>query len=89
MPITACNNFVWIERDETKKEIDGLFIPTQAQVKPHEGEILSVGELTQDKKIRKGKKALWPQTAGMTIEYEGKEYLVIESEKILGIDDTR
>lgn len=83
--IQATNNFIWIERNAIEKEIGGLIIPTQGQTKPHEGMIISAGSLVSDKKIKVGKKALWPQSAGMTIEYEGKEYLVIEAEKILAV----
>ncbi len=83
--IQATYNFVWILRDETETESGGLIIPTSGQIKPHEGTIISVGQLTADNRIRKEGKCLWHQGAGMEIEYDGLTYVVIEAEKILAV----
>lgn len=83
--IQAVNNFVFILRDETALEKAGLRLPDSGQEKPHKGIIYSVGELVGDKKIKKGKSALWHKGSGMEVEYEDKTYLVIEGERIIAV----
>lgn len=83
--IQATNNFVFILRDETVLEKAGLVLPDSGQEKPFKGNICSVGELVQDKKIKKGKSALWHKGAGMEVSYEDKTYLVIEGERIIAV----
>lgn len=85
MSITAVNNFVLLERDESKTETNGLILPTSARQKMHIGKIVSVGELSKDKKIKPGKKAMFHQTVGFTIEHEGKEYLVLLDNEIIAV----
>lgn len=87
MKIQATNAAVWVKRDEVQTVKKGLIMPTGAQVKPHEGIILSVGNLVQDKDIKKGvgKKCLWHPTVGMEIEYEEEIYLVLRDIDILGV----
>ena len=83
--ITAVNNFVWVIRDEKQNEASGLILPDSGKEKPNTGTILSVGELVQDKKIKKDKKCLFYKGAGMEVEYNGETYLVIEGERIIGL----
>jgi len=85
--IEVTNNFVFILRDETISESNGLKIPDVGQKHPHKGIIFGVGELVQDSKIVNGvgKSALWHQGAGMEVEYEDKTYLVIEGERIIAV----
>jgi co-chaperonin GroES (HSP10) len=86
MQIQATNNFVYIIRDEVENEIGGLLIPDSGKEKPHKGKIFSVGELVQDKKIKTGKIGVFHKGAGFDIEYNGQEYLVIEGERIIGVE---
>lgn len=85
--INACNNFVFIKRKETAKESAGLIIPNQGREKPNEGEIISVGDLAGDKKIKngKGKIAVFHRGIGFSIEVDGEEYLVLTDNEIIGI----
>jgi co-chaperonin GroES (HSP10) len=83
--IQATNDFVFVKRDEVPAEAGGLIIPSSGRVKPHTGEILSVGKLVQDEKIVEGKKALWHQTVGFDIQYEGETFLVLTSREIIGV----
>lgn len=85
MAITAVNNFVLLQRDESKSETNGLIIPTSARQKMHIGTIISVGELSKDKKIKPGKRAMFHQTVGFTIEHEGTEYLVLLDNEIIAV----
>lgn len=87
MPIQATNNFVLIIRDEAESETGGLIIPDQGKVKPHVGTIFSVGKLTKDPDIKagKGKKCLFHQHVGFTIDYEGVDYLVLLDAEIISL----
>lgn len=81
--IKATNNFVFIKRDESILEKAGLRLPDMGQEKPHRGIIYSVGELVQDKTIKKGKSALWHQGNGQEVPIDDEVYLVIEGERII------
>ncbi len=83
--IVATSNFVWIQRDEIKKELGGLLLPSEGQKKPNEGKIISVGKNVLDKNIKINLRALYPQGVGMEIEYEGITYIVVEGERIIAV----
>lgn len=83
--IQATNNFIFIIRDETKKESLGLVIPGSAREKPHQGTIYSVGELTKDKKIKVGKKGVFHAGIGFEIEVDEQVYLVLLDSELIGI----
>jgi chaperonin GroES len=85
--IQATNSFVLVKRDEAKKETSGLLIPGQGIVKPNTGTVLSIGDVTADKNIRKAKakKALFHSGSGFEMEYEGETYLVLEDKMIIAI----
>jgi len=84
--IKATNHFVFIIRDETETEISGMLIPGKGQEKPHWGKAYSVGPLVHDKSIKKDRKCLFFKGAGFDIEYGGETYLVIEGDRIIGVE---
>ena len=67
--LQAVNTYVLVIRDEVEEEINGLYLPDQAKVKPARGEIISVGESVTDKSIQVGKKALWNKNTGFEIDF--------------------
>jgi len=85
--IKATNNFVWVIRDESEKEMSGLAIPGIGQEPPPQGTIYSVGKLVRDENIKagKGKKCLFHRGSGYPIPFEDKEYLILEDAHIIGI----
>lgn len=85
--IRATNDFVFILRDETKKEQSGLLLPESSRKKPHKGVIFSVGDLVRDRNIKsgKGKPCLFHQGVGFTVEHEGQEYLVLSGNEIIAV----
>lgn len=87
MKIQATNNSVWVIRDETKKEVGALLLPTSGRTKPHTGKIISVGALTRDPKIKVGKIAIFHQTVGQEVVYEDVTYTVLVDEHLIGITD--
>lgn len=85
--LKATNEFVFIIRDKTELEKNGMLLASQSRVKPHQGTIKSVGELVKDPKIKSGKekKCLFHATVGFPIEFEGIEYLVLMGHEIIAV----
>lgn len=83
----ATNTFIFIIRDEVEKKLGDLIIPGSGRVKPHRGDIFSIGGKVTDPDIKngKGKKALFHQGIGFTIEVDGTDYLVLQENEIIGI----
>lgn len=88
MKFEATNNFVYIVRDETQKEIGGLLIPGKGQEKLNIGTVHSVGYLAKDPKIKKSKnrKVLFFKGTGFEQEIEGVTYLVLTDDQIHGAE---
>lgn len=85
--VKATNNFVFLRRDVTDTEKNGLLLPTGGKTKPSRGTILSIGELVKDPKIKSGlnKKALFHPTVGFEIEYGDQTYLVLLGDEIIAV----
>jgi chaperonin GroES len=85
--IKAVNNFLFVLRDKEESEKAGILIPGSSREKPHEGTVVSVGDLVQDQNIKKakGKKVLFFKGVGFTIEFEKVEYLVLSADQIVAI----
>lgn len=83
----ATNTFVFVIRDPIEKKIGDIIIPGAGRVKPHRGEIFSVGGKVTDPDIKKGKgtKAIFHAGIGFTIEIDGTEYLVLNESEIIGV----
>ena len=79
--IQATNTFVLVIRDEVKTEMGGLSIPDSAKKKPSIGTIISVGWDVSDKRILKGKKAVFNLNAGFEIELENETFTVLRGGK--------
>jgi co-chaperonin GroES (HSP10) len=84
----AANDYVWVIRDETETEKDGLEIPDSAQVETNRGKIFSVGSLVRDRKfIQKDKTAIWNKHAGFEIEEGGVKYTILKENEIIGLQN--
>jgi chaperonin GroES len=78
------------EVKEVKK--GGIIIPDTAKEKPQEGEVVAVGrgKKTEDGKIipldvKVGDKVLYGKYSGTEVKFDGKEYLIMSQDDILGI----
>jgi chaperonin GroES len=77
------------ERETTRR---GIIIPDSAQEKPQEGEVIAVG---QGKRLDDGKlvaldlkvgdRVLFGKYSGNEIKLDGKEYLVMREDDVLGV----
>src|ERR1700704_6318200 len=77
---------------EEEKTAGGLFIPDNAKEKPQQATVVATGKgrVTEDGKtipleVKKGDKVLFSKYSGTELKFEGKEYLMIREEDVLGI----
>jgi len=93
MNIRPLHDRIIVERleDETKTAA-GIIIPDTAKEKPQQGKVVAVGKgkVTEDGKVlaldvKAGDKVLFGKYAGTEIKIEGKEYLMMREDDILGI----
>ncbi len=77
---------------EEEKTKGGIIIPDTAKEKPAEGKVVSVGngKLNDDGKripleIKKGDSILFGKYSGTEVTIEGKEYLIMREDDILGV----
>ena len=79
-----------VEDQEVKK--GGIIIPDTAKEKPQEGKIVAVGTGKRDEhgklipfEVKKGDRVLISKYGGTEIKIDGKEYLIMREEDILGV----
>jgi chaperonin GroES len=79
-----------IEQEEVKK--GGIIIPDSAKEKPQEGKVVAIGTGKRDDsgklipfEVKKGDRVLISKYGGTEIKVDGKEYLIMREDDILGI----
>jgi chaperonin GroES len=93
MDIRPLHDRIIVERlEEETKTAGGLIIPDTAKEKPQQGKIIAVGKgkKTEDGKVlpldvKVGDKILFGKYAGTEIKLEGKEFLMMREEDVLGV----
>ena len=93
MNIRPLQDRIIVERiEEETKTAGGLIIPDTAKEKPQQGKIIAVGngKKTEDGKVipldvKVGDKVLFGKYAGTEIKVEGKEYMMMREDDILGV----
>ena len=93
MALKPLGNKIVIEVTESiEKTKGGILLPDTAKEKPQEGKVIAVGSgkvlpngklIPPEGKVRD--KILFGKYSGSEIKYEGKEYLIINDDDILGI----
>ena len=75
-----------------EKTAGGIIIPDSAKEKPQEGKIIAVGngKLLDDGKrvaleVKEGDVVLFGKYSGTEIKLDGKEYIILREEDVLGI----
>ncbi len=78
---------VLVERvEEENKTSSGIIIPDNAKEKPLSGKVIAVSdEVAEEKKIADGDTVVFAKYSGTEIKLDGKEYLVMNTDDILGI----
>lgn len=75
---------VLVERvEETKTTASGIIIPDNAKEKPLSGEVKAVGNEVENVKV--GDKVVFAKYGGTEVSFEGKNYLVLNIDDVLGV----
>ncbi len=87
MNFKPLGNRVLVERvEEPEKTPSGIIIPDNAKEKPLEGNVLAIGpEVEEEGHIKVGDRVVFAKYSGTDITLEGKEYLILQTDDILGI----
>jgi len=77
---------------EGEQNKGGIIIPDTAKEKPQQGKVIAVGTGKVDEhgktvpfNVKKGDKILMPKYGGTEIKLDGKEYMILREDDILGI----
>ena len=71
-----------VEQEETTAS--GIVLPGSAQEKPQEGTIVAVGTL-EDADLKENDRIIFSKFAGTEVQYEGKEYLILNATDVLAV----
>lgn len=78
--------------DEVEKSAGGIIIPDTAKEKPVEGEVIAVGKgkILENGDVRPldvkaGDRVIFSKYAGTEIKLDGKEFLMMREDDILGV----
>ena len=93
MKIRPLHDRIIVERlEEESKTAGGLIIPDSAREKPQEGKVIAVGtgKVTEDGKklplaLKAGDRILFGKYSGSEIKVDGKEYLMMREDDVLGV----
>ena len=93
MRIRPLSDRILIERvEEENKTKGGIIIPDTAKEKPIQGKVIAVGRgrVTENGKViapdvNKGARILFSKYAGTEVKIDGKKYLIMREDDILGI----
>jgi chaperonin GroES len=93
MNIRPLHDRIIVERvEEETKTAGGLIIHDTAKEKPQQGKVIAVGKgkTTEDGKqlgmdVKVGDRILFGKYAGTEIKIEGKEYLMMREDDVLGV----
>jgi chaperonin GroES len=91
--IRPLHDRVLVQRVEAEeKSSGGIIIPDTAKEKPQEGKVIAVGKgkrkedgslLPMD--VKEGDRILFSKYSGSDIKLDGKEYVIMREEDILGV----
>ena len=93
MNIRPLHDRIIVERlEEETTTASGIIIPDSAKEKPMQGDVIAVGKgkVTEDGKVlpldvKVGDKVLFGKYSGTEIEIEGKEFLMMREDDVLGV----
>ena len=93
MKMRPLRDRVLVERiEEHEQRIGGIIIPDTAKEKPQQGRVIAVGKGRVNDKgevfpldVKEGDTVLFGKYSGTEIKIEGKEYLIIREEEVLGV----
>ena len=93
MKMRPLRDRVLVERiEEHEQRVGGIIIPDTAKEKPQQGRVIAAGRGRVNDKgevfpldVKEGDTVLFGKYSGTEIKIEGKEYLIIREEEVLGV----
>ena len=93
MKMRPLRDRVLVERiEEHEQRVGGIIIPDTAKEKPQQGRVVAVGKGRINDKgdvfpldVKEGDTVLFGKYAGSEIKIEGREYLIIREDEVLGV----
>ena len=93
MKMRPLRDRILVERiEEQEQRIGGIIIPDTAREKPQQGRVVAVGtgRVNDDGKVcpldvKAGDTVLFGKYAGSEIKIDGREYLIIREDEVLGV----
>lgn len=75
---------ILVERlEEDAKTASGIIIPDNAKEKPLMGEVKAIGSIV--KEVSVNDKVVFGKYSGTEVKLDGKEYLILKLEDVLGV----
>jgi chaperonin GroES len=96
MNVRPLRDRILVERiDETEQQtVGGIIIPDTAKEKPQQGRVVAVGKGRVNDKgevfpldVKAGDTVLFGKYAGTEIKIEGKDYLIVREDEVLGVTE--
>jgi chaperonin GroES len=94
MNVRPLRDRILVERLEhaEQRSVGGIIIPDTAREKPQQGRVVAVGKGRVNDKgevfpldVKAGDTILFGKYAGSEIKIDGKEYLIIREDEVLGV----
>jgi chaperonin GroES len=93
MTMRPLRDRILVERIEEKEQrVGGIIIPDSAKEKPQQGRVVAVGKGRVNDKgevfpldVAAGDVVLFGKYSGSEIKIEGREYLILREEEVLGV----
>ena len=93
MSVRPLRDRVLLERvAEEEQKVGGIIIPDTAKEKPQQGKVIAVGNGRVNDKgdvlpldVKAGDTVLFGKYSGSEIKVDGKEYLIVREDEILGV----
>ena len=94
MSVRPLRDRVLLERvvEESEQKVGGIIIPDTAKEKPQQGKVIAVGSGRVNDKgdvlpldVKAGDTVLFGKYSGSEIKVDGKEYLIVREDEILGV----
>lgn len=93
MKLRPLQDRVLVERIEaSEKSAGGLYIPDTAKEKPQEGVVVAIGKGKRKEDgtlipldLKEGDKILFSKYAGNDVSLDGKDYIIMREDDILGV----
>lgn len=93
MKVRPLHDRILVKRiNQEEKTKGGLFIPSTAQEKPQEAEVVAVGNgvvlengSVRKLEVKKGDRVLFGKYSGTEIKLDGDEHIILKEEDVLAI----